>query len=779
MKDLKSVGKSINRVDGAHRVTGIAQYCGDIKLPGMLEGALLYSPYPFANIKHIDVSAARDLPGVCAVVTGEDYPYLYGSGVKDRPVMALNKVRFTGEIIAAVAAETEAIAREACRLIRVQYEPLQPLLDPIQSMEDGEHLLHEDFSNYVLGSATPVPGTNICSHYKLRKGDMEKGFADADLIVEGTYQTPAVQHGQIEPHISIADYDPYTERLTIWTSTVAPYNARREISDIWNIPMNRIRVITPAVGGSFGGKMYVKTELYAVALSLKTKCPVRVMISREEEFGMAVRGASVTTIRSGVKKDGTITAREVSTVWDTGTYADCGPVVCYLSGHASPGPYCIPNSKVDGYTVYTNKNISVAYRGYGVQETAFAYESHMDEIAHRLKMDPVQLRLKNALRVGDAGSTGQIIDCGGLVECIELVAKEMDWDGFDQRVRRVEECNGRKIYRGHGIAAIHKGTGNGSWDCAHIRMNEDASSYLLLMSVIEQGQGSTTAMAQMAAEAMNIDVSQIHVVPPDTDTTPFDAGTTGSRATFCQGNTIIAAAEDFKRQLRELGGKVLGCEPGQVEFDLRVPKGRIWEKGHEDCAETIHKMIRRCQEGRGGVIIGEGHFKAKGVDRDKETGQTPLMTPFWMYAVQGAEVEVDGGTGEIRLVRLVGASDVGKAINPKHVLQQIQGGMIQGTSGGIMEEVITDRRGIIVNPNLYDYKMMTTMDMPETADAYYTECANPDGPFGAKGLGEGPVAPGAPCIANAVFDAIGVQIKEAPLTPQNILQALAEKEGAL
>ncbi len=777
MTDLKAVGKSINRVDGPQRVAGTAQYCADIRLPGMLEGVLLYSPYAHANIKSIDISAAESLPGVRAVVTGADYPCRYGSGVKDRPVMALNKVRFTGEIVAAIAAETEEIALEASRLIRVEYEPLTPMLDPVQSMEDHEHLLHEDFDQYTLGSAVPERGTNICSHYKLRKGDLEQGFKDADMIVEGTYRTPAVQHGQIEPHISVADYDRYTERLTIWTATVSPYNARREISDIFEIPMNRIRVLTPPVGGSFGGKMYVKTEIYAVALALKTKCPVRVTASRGEEFGMAVRGASMTTIRSGVKRDGTITARQVETVWDTGAYADCGPVVCNLAGHASPGPYFIPNSKVDGYTVYTNKNISVAYRGYGVQETAFAYESHMDDIARQLGMDPVQLRLKNALRVGDAGSTGQIIDCGGLVECIERVAEEMDWDGYDKRVTRVETRNGRKIYRGHGIAAIHKGTGNGSWDCAHIRINEDASSYCLLMSVIEQGQGSTTAMAQMAADAMGIDVSQIYVVPPDTDTTPFDAGTTGSRATFCQGNTIIAAANDFKRQLRELGGKFLGCDPDQVEFDLRVPKGKIWIKGHEDQSESIYKLIRRCHEGRGGIIIGEGHFKAKGIDRDKETGQTPLQTPFWMYAVQGAEVEVDGGTGEIRLLRLVGASDVGKAINPKHVVQQIQGGMIQGTSGGIMEEVITDRRGLIVNPNLYDYKMMTTMDMPETTDASYTECANPDGPFGAKGLGEGPVAPGAPCIANAVFDAIGVQIKDAPLTPRNILQALAEKEG--
>ena len=777
MAETASVGKSVNRIDGAERVTGTARFCADIRLAGMLEGALLYSPYAHAKIKSIDTAAAEALPGVWAVATGGDRPCRYGSSVKDRPVMALDKVRFTGEVVAAVAAETEELALEACRLIRVEYEPLPPMLDPIASMRDREHLLHENFESYDIGSALPKQGSNICSHYKLRKGDLNEGFAQSDLIVEGTYCTPAVQHGQIEPHVSIAQYDRYTDRLTVWTSTVSPYNARREIAEIWDIPMNRIRVITPPVGGSFGGKMYIKTEIYAVALSLKAGRPVRVTASRGEEFGMAVRGASITTIRTGVKKDGTIMARQVETVWDTGAYADCGPVVCRLAGHASPGPYRLPNSRVDGYTVYTNKNISVAYRGYGVQETAFAYESHMDDIARRIQMGPLEFRLKNALRPGDAGSTGQVLDCGGLVECLEGVAREMDWAGYDSRVIRVEERDGRKIYRGHGIAAIHKGTGNGSWDCAQIRINEDASSYCLLMSVIEQGQGSNTVMAQMAADAMGIDVSQIYVVPPDTDTTPFDAGTTGSRATFCQGNTIIAAAEDFKRQLRQLGSAFLNCQPELVEFDLRTPRGKIWVRGREDESKTIYALIRSCHEGRGGIIIGEGHFKAKGVNQDRETGQTPVITPFWMYAVQGAEVEVDGGTGEVRLLRLVGAGDVGKAINPKHVLQQIQGGMIQGTSGGMMEEVITDRNGLIVNPNLYDYKMMTTMDLPDSAEAFYTECANPDGPFGAKGLGEGPVAPGAPCIANAVFDAIGVQIQDAPLTPRRILQALREKEN--
>lgn len=766
MEKLTTVGKPLMRTDVLEKVTGKAVYCADIKIPGMLSGALLYSPYAHAIIKSMDVSAAQALPGVHAVVTGKDFPFRYGSVVKDRPLFAMDKVRFTGEVVAAVAAEDEQTALEACKLIKVEYEELPPILDPIASMADDSPLIHENFEQYAKGASTAIPNTNVCSTYKLRKGDVDKGFAESDLIVEDTYRTPAVQHGYIEPHISIAEYNPYADRLTVWTSTVSPYNARREISEIWSMPMNKIRVLVPAVGGSFGAKMYIKTEIYAVALALKCKRAVKVVVSRGEEFSMAVRGAAITTIKTGVKKDGTILARQVKTVWDTGAYADCGPTVCRLSGHASPGPYRIPNSRVDGYTVYTNKNISCAFRGYGVQETAFAYESHMDDVAKALGMDPVEFRLKNALVAGDQGSTGQIVGSGGLVECIEKVAESLDWKNRE-----------RKPYRGFGVAAIHKGTGNGSWDAAIIKMNEDCSSYTLLMSVIEQGQGSNTVMAQMAAEALGVDMDRIFVVAPDTDVTPFDAGTTGSRATYCMGNTIRDAAKDLKKKVRAMGAKFFGVSEEEIELDLGVPKGKVWVKNQPERSESLYAVMRKVHEGRGGTVLGEGYFKAKGENNDPVTGMNPMVTPFWMYAVQGVEVEVDPGTGKVKILRAVGVSDVGKAINPIGVIQQVQGGMIQGMSGGMGEDVLVDSKGKVVNPNLADYKMFTTMDMPEKVEAYFTETADDDGPFGAKGLGEGPVAPGAPAIANAVFDAIGIRINDAPLTADKILAALEAREA--
>ncbi len=766
MDHLTVVGKPTLRSDVVDKVTGRAVYCADMKLPGMLIGALLYSPYAHARILSIDTSAAEALPGVHAVVTGKDYSARYGSVIKDRPLFARDKVRFTGEVVAAVAAEDEETALAACKLIRVEYEELTPLLDPEQAMADRENLLHEEFDSYQKGANTSIPGTNVCYTYKLRKGDVEKAFAEADHVIERTYRTPAVQHGYIEPHGTIAEYNHYTGKLTVWSATVSPYNAQREISEMWDIPMSRVRVLVPVVGGSFGGKMYVKTEIYAVALAMKTQRPVKVIVSRGEEFGMAVRGASVTTIKSGVMNDGTIIGRQVTTLWDTGAYADCGPTVCRLSGHASPGPYYIPNNRVDGYTIYTNKNISCAFRGYGVQETAFAYECHMDDIAKELGMDPVALRLKNALVKGDLGSTGQVVHSGGIVECIKKVAEEMDWDNRE-----------RKPYHGFGVAAIHKGTGNGSWDAATLMMQSDCNSYSLLMSVIEQGQGSNTVMAQMAAETLGVRPEQITVVAPDTDVTPFDAGTTGSRATYCMGNTIKNAAEDLKKKAREMGAAYFKVPVEQIGLDLSVDRGKVWVLDDETRQQSLYLVMKQVCEGRGGTILGEGYFKAKGENNDPKTGMNKLVTPFWMYAAQGVEVEVDPGTGGVRVLRMVGVSDVGKAINPVGVIQQVEGGMVQGLSGGMSETVLTDYKGRIVNANLSDYKMMTTMDMPDCVDAFYTETEDEDGPFGAKGVGEGPVAPGAPALANAIFDAIGVRIDEAPLTPDKILRALKEKEA--
>lgn len=763
MDDHKTVGNVVLRKDDYEKVTGRAVYTDDIKLRDMLHGAVLYSAHTHAQILSIDTSAAEALPGVRAVVTGKDYPNRYGSVVVDRPFFAVDKVRHRGEPVAAVAAVDKQTAEYAVKLIKVEYKPLRTVLDPIEAFSSREVLVHEDLADYKQSNSSPgIPGSNVCCHYKLRKGDVEKGFAAADLVLEATYNTPMIQHGALETHVAIASMEHLTGKLTVWTSSVSAFNVRRELADALNIPMGNIRVILPFVGGSFGSKMYIKAEVYAVALAMKADAPVKLVLNRCEEFGTAVKGPTVSIYKTGVKKDGTIIARQVTTYWDTGAYADCGPSVCMAGGHASPGPYNIPNSSVDGYVIYTNKNISCAFRGYGVQETSFAYETHTDDVARALGMDPLDFRLKNLLREGDCSSTGQIIDSGGIVECTQKAAEAIDWYAP------------KKPFHGKGIASIQKGAAGPSTSCALIKMNEDATTYQLIISTVEQGQGSNTAMCMIAAEELGISVDSINVSPVDTDYSPFDPSTTGSKAIFCMGNAIRLAALDLKQKARKRGAEYFGVPEKDIILDLMPAGGSLWPCGREEEALTLRAlMIKQCG-GRSANIMGEGIFTSSTLPEDPATGQTERKAPFWMFGAQAAEVEVNPETGRITILKLTAAHDVGRAINPRGCSQQIEGALIQGLSGAMLEAVNVDNNGLTVNPNLSDYKMISSMDVPPVYTTL-VETTHPDGPFGAKGVGEPALAPVAPAIANAVSDAIGVRIRALPLTPEKVLEAIRGK----
>lgn len=761
MVDELSVGKPLERTDALGKVLGKTVYGVDLRLPGMLYGKVLYSDYAHARIKNIDTSKAESLPGVKAVITGADCDYTYGSTVKDRPFLARGVVRYKGEAVAAVAAVDEEIAMEALRLIEVEYEELPVLLDPVEAMENKECLLHENLINYKYSyAATPVEGTNICSHYKLRKGDVEAGFKEADYIIEDTYKTQMVQHICLEPHMAVAHVEPVTGEITVWSGTVSPYMARKELADALKYPMAKIRIIVPDLGGSFGSKMYLKTEPYAVALSMKTGTPVKVVMTREEEFYMVVKGPTATTIKTGVKKDGTITARKIRTIWDTGAYADCGPRVCRNSGHTSAGPYRIANVQIDGYCVYTNKNIGGAFRGYGVQELSFAYESHTDDVAKAIKMDPLEFRLKNALRVGDEGATGQVIEASGLEECLHKAAEGIGWTA---PLKATEE---KAKYYGRGIAMIHKATGAPSTSSAFMKFNEDGTINLLV-STVEQGQGSNTVLAQIAAEEMGVDLDRIYMNNPDTAYTPFDSSTTSSRSTFCMGNAIILAVRDIKQQMRMIAAEHYKVAADQVE----VGKGKLWVKGQEDSTLLFQDLITRFYGARGGTILGRGFFRPEAEPVDPETGLTRKMTPFWMYGVQAAEVEVDAETGRVKILKLVAAHDLGRAINPLNCYQQIEGSLVMGMSGALLEDVKLNEHGTVLNPNLHDYKISTTKDIP-ILESHLVEARQPDGPYGAKGVGEPALAATAPAIANAICNAIGGRIKDLPLTPEKVYREL-------
>jgi carbon-monoxide dehydrogenase large subunit len=741
------------------KVLGRGVYGVDLTMPGMLHGKIVYSKKAHAKIVSIDTSKAKALPGVRAVITSEDMPFTYGSTVKDRPIFAMGKVRYRGEAVAAVAAISEEIAEEAAELIAVEYEEIKILLDPAESMKDTENLIHDGLGGYKHSyAASPIPGTNVCSHFKLRKGDVEKGFAEADLVLEKTYTTQMVQHVPLEPHVSVAHVNEVTGQITVWTGTVSPYTVRSELADALKWPMSKIRVIVPEIGGSFGSKMYLKTEPYSVALSMKTGVPVQISLSREEEFNMTVKGPTISTIKTGVMKDGTIVARSVETLWDTGAYADCGPRIGRNSGHTCAGPYKIPNIRIDGYCIYTNKNVGGAFRGYGVQELCFAYESHMDDIAEVLKMDPVEIRLKNALMPGNEGATGQIVEAGDLVSCIKKAAESIGWYRKEKRP-----------YHGYGIAAVHKATGAPSASSVFIKMNEDGTLGLLT-STVEQGQGSNTVLAQIAAEELGVDPDDVYISAPDTDYSPFDSTTTSSRSTFCMGNAILLAARDVKAQLAVIASDIFQVGPEDIELGL----GELWVKSDPQKRLKYREIIGKYYGSRGGTILGRGFFRPDADPADPETGQTRKMTPFWMYGSQAAEVEIDPETGKVRVLKLTAAHDMGRAINPINCYQQVEGALIMGMSGAIYEELKIDSQGKTLNANLHDYKVAGTMDIPEM-EVHLIEAPQPDGPFGAKGLGEPALAATAPAIANAIYDAIGVRILDLPLTHEKILKAIQDK----
>lgn len=755
---LKVIGRSVTRNDVVKKVTGKAKYGQDITLLNMLYGKLLPSPYAFAKIVRIDVTKAKELPGVRAVLTGQDVHCTFGSVIKDRPVLAKGIVRYQGEPIAAVAAETEAIAQEAVELIEIEYEEMQPLLDPCEAMTSSL-ILHPQFGSYACGKIVhAVPGTNICSHYKLRKGNMDKGFCEADRIIEGAYSTQMIQHAFIEPISAVAESDPCTKQITIWSTACNPFVVRKEVASAFGLPVGKVRIIVTDVGGSFGGKLYAKVEPHAAALSFACGYPVRIVLTREELFNIVVRGPAHFKIKTGIKNDGTIVARQVESVWDTGAYAECGPTIARNSGHTSAGPYRIPNIQVDAYCVYTNNNIGGAFRGYGVQEATWATECHMDDIACELGISPFELRKKNLLHYGDVGSTGQIVECTGLEECLDSA-----WDALN----RTEKNGGTKLI-GRGLACLHKATLSPSSSSAVVNLNEDGTA-IILTSATEQGQGTDTILAQIVAEELGLSLGDVSVSGTDTSYTPYDTTTSGSRSTYSMGNAVLLAAQDIKKQLLEIAARHLNTEVNDLSFVF----GKLQVKSQPDKSYTIKEIVSS-YFALNGTIIGRGFFRPPSIMEDPETGQTPLMTPFWMYGAQAAEVEVDTETGEVKILKFVAAHDLGRVLNPLNCRQQIEGGVVQGIGGALYEEMKISHKGITLNPNLHDYKIPTSMDITEI-ETIIVESQQKDGPFGAKGVGEPILAATGPAIRNAILDAAGIKINDLPITAEKILAALEKK----
>lgn len=775
------IGKTFRRLDYETKVTGRAQYLADMSVPGMCHGRILRSPYPHARIIKIDASRALKVPGVMAVLTRDDILHdegiepFYGPVFKDQTIVAVEKVRHVGDPVAAVAALDSDAAEEALRLIEVEYEELPAVLDVHEALEPGATLVHESVrvpeSGFAdLAEIKPVEGTNICTHFKLNRGDIQKGFAESDHIFEDIFTLPATQHCFLETHACIASVEP-GGRITVWATTQNPFVVRTQLANIFKVPVAKVRVIVPYLGGGYGGKVYPKVEPITVALAQKAGRPVRVVLSREEVFYTITKHAAVIRMKTGVKNDGTLIGRECEIHLDTGAYAEIGPRVAKKSGYTAAGPYKIPNLKIDSYSVYTNKPPAGAFRGFGVSQSAWAVESQMDIIAAALKIDPLELRKQNGYDEGDKFVTEETLRAVGLKECLDEVAKSIGWQKKVEgtSASSVEPFKGSKvegkketnIKRGKGLACMIKATITPSISCAVVKLNEDAS-LSIYTGTVEMGQGSETVLAQIAGKELGIPIQTIQVLGVDTDVVPYDLTTSSSRSTFHMGKAVQLAAQDILRQLKQIVVKEYGVPEDKVTFaggKIRLPETQL------DYAEAMFKRFGM----QGGTLVGEGQVKTS---TKNEFGEKSTSA-FWFLAAGAAEVEVDVDTGKFKLIKYATAVDVGKALNPLGCRQQLAGAAITGIGQAMFEEIAYDN-GQLINPNLVDYVLPSLGDMPPVIDPICVEVPDRNGPFGAKGIGESALIPVAPAIANAVFDAVGVRIRDLPIKAEKIFLALED-----
>jgi len=762
---LNYVGKPVLRLDAKEKVTGQAVYSVDIDLPGMLHGAVLRSPFAHAEIIDIDGSAARSVAGVRAVVTGKDFPYTFGPMIKDQPFLACGKVRYVGEPVAAVAADTESAAQEAIEKIKVNYRELAAVFDPQEAARKTAPLIHEDLENYSRSPVfTIVPGTNICTSSSYRLGNPDKGFVEADAVFEDEFYVHAVAHTPMETHAAVAQYQSAKGVYVIWSATDGPYRRCKELAQALGIPLNKVRFISTYSGGGFGGKGALVAESLAVVLARFTDGrPVRVHFLREEELTASqTRIAALIKLKTGVKKEGTLIARRAEIFWDNGAYASKAPEVSVRGALSIFGPYRIPNLEIISKLVYTNKEISGAYRGYGTPQTAFACEVQMDIIAEKLGIDPLQIRLKNAFVEGDSYINGQILQNVGVTETLEKAAGGIDWG------KPRSKGSGTKA-RGRGIATIIKGTKTPTESKCVIKMDSDAS-VTVISSVVEVGAGQKTIMAQIAADAIGVPLEFISIPNADTQHTPYDFGQTSSRTTYHMGNAICAAGLELRKRILHIAGDILKTDPSK----LSVSDGKIIEESKGE-RMALQEVLAKKFGGPGGAIVAEGSYCPSDSHMlNASPGLKSMSSIFWTFATQAVEVEVDTGTGVVKVLEVAAAHDVGRAINPMSCEQQIEGSVVMGVSNALFEEFRLDK-GRVMNDTLADYKIATIMDLPKTTPIL-VESYHAEGPFGAKGVGEPAAAPIGPAISNAIFDALGIRIKELPITPEKVLEALRKKK---
>lgn len=749
----RQIGRSPPRVEARAKVTGSVEYIHNMRLPGMLYGKIFRSTIPHGRITRIETEAAAAMPGVVRVVTGEDIraiipdPY-YGPAFHDQPILALDKVRFAGEPVAVVLAATARQAEAAAQAIVAEYDPLPGVFDEVEAM-DSPVFVHDVLKPAgTFADLKHLSGrrdTNIALDFHLRRGDTDAAFAAADHVFEHTFRTPQQMHTPLEPHVCPADARDGS--VTIHSSTQTPSFVRIEIARLLGWPENRVRVRTAFLGGGFGAKVYVKLEALAVALSLLCRRPVKLALTMSEQFFTISKHASTFRIKSAVSRDGRVMARHCSVFYNGGAYADIGPRVAQKSGFSAAGPYDIANVAIDSFEIYTNRPPAGALRGFGIPQLVWAYESHTDLIARALGLDPVAFRRRNLLRDGAAQATGTVMRDGGLVAVLDRIVARIGWgQPFDR--------GSGTIRRGRGLAIGFKASISPTTSIAHLAIAADGSA-TVYCGTVDMGQGSTTAMAQIAAETLGIASEAVRVVAPDTDVTPYDMGTLGSRSTFHMGHAVRLAAEDAVRKLA-----ALAAEAG-------VPEGSNL---------PIPEIFRRRYGMQAGTVIGGGSYIPAYVPPDPATGLTENATPFWMAGGSGAEVAIDTETGQIQVTRLVTVADAGTAVNPRIVETQISGAAVM-QFGFTMLEAMEFTDGQLRNPSFADYKIPGIRDLPARFEAEAVDAAQSNGPYGAKGVGECGTFGVSPAIANAIEDAVGVRITELPITAEAVYRALRQAAG--
>jgi xanthine dehydrogenase molybdenum-binding subunit len=775
MADMNVVGKSIPRADAYEKVTGGKGFPVNVTLPGMLHAKILRSPYPHARILNVDTSRAEKLPGVEAVLTPKDVPQIKFTPVYFVPTTAASMirdmlilsdtVRFAGEPVAAVAATRPEIAEEALQLIQVDYEQLPAVFDPEEAMTPGTPQLYEETER------------NIAASPSFEFGDLEAGFKEADHIFEGTYQTQRVHTCYMEPRVCVVDSD-LQGNLTVFSSMQHLFGLREKLAFALGIPESKVRVVKPPyIGGGFGGKLDIGfIEPISALLSLKSGKPVRIEQTRYEDFITTARHPIKVHLKTGVKKDGTFTARYAKSILDTGAHATHGAVVIMVHGFFGfLLPYRCPNKKWEGLVVYTNNMIGGGYRGYGCPQGAFAVESQIDEICEELNLDPIEFRLKNAYREGETHPFNPSFTLATyrFEECLRRGAERIGWS---HRPTAGSSRGAKK--RGIGLACqplwvsgcvgfpdIYEHSG------AIVKLNVDGTANLSI-ATIDLGCGQNTILCQIAAEELGLPAESVRISYADTDTVPFDAPSHASRVTYSAGNAVKAAACVAKRRLFEVAGAMLQTSPEELE----AREGEVYVKGSTGKRVSVSEVVKRA-ESPFVVMTAEGPKPTTIQEKGTIKGAATLAPPTnpSPASAQFVEVEVDTETGEVKVLRVVFAHDIGKVINPAGAEGQVEGGVQQGIGYALMENLLFDpTTGACLAGDFLDYKIPTAMEMPSEIESIFIESNEPTGPFGAKSLSEPCLIVPAPAIANAIHNAVGVRVRGLPITPEKILTALGK-----